>query len=287
MAFVKIHDSILASSIVEEDPVTRWVWLFMLVKCDKNGNVYGTWPALARMANVDDVEFETAMATLMAPDASSTSQLEDGRRIIEAGPNLLHVVNYLYYRGLKDPDEVREGARLRKQKQREREKAEDVQADSPESHKKVTESHDKAEAYSSNRLDKAEAEADTSTHTEDGVQGLMDIRLDEDAPPPDKLSRFGEFWDLYPRRIQRARAESAWKKLTKAQKQAAIDAVPHHCAMWARQAREKDKVPYPATWLNGKSWEDEIWEEKSRGDLEWEQAMRDSKRGVFDGGPAE
>lgn len=281
MAFVKIHDSILQSSVFREDLNTRIVWLALLVMCDKNGNVYGVHEALAARANVPIEDFEAALELLMSPDPNSTSQDEEGRRVVDAGPNVLHVVTYGHYRGLRDPDEVREGARIRKQKQRAREKAEDVHVHHT-SHKNVTKSHDKAEA-------EAEADTYTSTHIEDDVQGLMDIRLDEDAPPPKekRVSRFGEFWDLYPRRIQRARAEKAWKKLTKAQEQAAIDAIPQHCAMWARQKREKDKIPYPATWLNGKSWEDEIEEEKSRGDLEWEQAMDEARKGMFDGSPAE
>ena len=52
MGFVKIHDAIFSSSIIEEDLIVRWIWICFLAACDRNGNVHGTEPALARKANV-------------------------------------------------------------------------------------------------------------------------------------------------------------------------------------------------------------------------------------------
>jgi hypothetical protein len=92
MGFVKIHDQILSSSILEEDLVVRWVWICLLVQCDRNGNVYGTRMALARRANVTLEEFDQALDVLMEPDKNSTSPEEDGRRITEVGPNNFHCV---------------------------------------------------------------------------------------------------------------------------------------------------------------------------------------------------
>ena len=122
MGYVKVHEQLLNSSIIEEDVTTRWVWITMLLSCDKNGNIYGTKKALARRANVSLEEFSGAFQMLMEPDPESTSKEHDGRRIIQTGPNLYHCVNYTYYRGLKDPVEQREGWRQRKAKQREHEK---------------------------------------------------------------------------------------------------------------------------------------------------------------------
>lgn len=149
MAFVKVHDHIFQSSIIEEDVVTRWVWICLLLSCDKNGNIYGTDKALARKTNVSIQNFEASLEILAAPDPGSTSQEEEGRRITRAGPNLYHCVNYLHYRGLKDPVEERAKTRERVAKHR----ANKCNA----GNKNVTKSNDiaYAEAY-------ADADAETS-----------------------------------------------------------------------------------------------------------------------------
>ena len=123
MAFVKLYDQLLQSSIIEEGITTRWVWICLLLSCDKNGNVYGTHAALARQANVSINEFCDALEVLMSPDQESTSESEGGRRVVDAGPNLLHCVNYLHYRQMEDPDTQREKWRQRKAKQRDKRKA--------------------------------------------------------------------------------------------------------------------------------------------------------------------
>ena len=138
MGFVKLHSQLFQSSIVEEDIVTRWVWICLLLSCDKNGNIYGTRAALARMANVQQFELDDSLYVLMKPDPNSTSKAEDGRRIIDVGPNLLHCVNYKHYRGMKDPVQEREDTKLRVRKHRAKK--------SNTGNKNVTKSNDIAES---------------------------------------------------------------------------------------------------------------------------------------------
>lgn len=69
--------------------------------------------------------------------------------------------------------------------------------------------------------------------------------------------RFAEFYAAYPRKIAPADAEKAWTKAIdelKADPQVVIEAA----ALFAMASRTKeaDWVPYPATWLNRRSWED-------------------------------
>jgi len=186
MGFVKIHDAILNSSILEEDVIVRWLWICLLVSCDRNGNVYGTPKALARRANVTLPQFNKALKVLMKPDKDSTSSDEEGRRILAVSQNLYNCVNYQHYRGLKEPEEVREQARIRKQRQRERERAA-AEGVTPMSHD-VQNRHDKAEADA-----EAEAEADTSSSKKSSSS-----RKDDD-----EIVKFVlEFWkkeDLRPR----------------------------------------------------------------------------------------
>jgi DNA-binding transcriptional regulator YhcF (GntR family) len=73
-------------------------------------------------------------------------------------------------------------------------------------------------------------------------------------------SAFTSFWESYPRKIAKEDAFKAWQKLN-----------PHNglvehilsalssqkqTAAWTKEDRRF--IPYPATWLNGRRWEDEI-----------------------------
>src|SRR5262249_45963321 len=69
---------------------------------------------------------------------------------------------------------------------------------------------------------------------------------------------FDRFWGAYPRKVSKAQARSAWDKL---QPDAALvgvilSALDRH--KQTEQWRETKFIPYPATWLNGRRWEDEV-----------------------------
>jgi len=80
-----------------------------------------------------------------------------------------------------------------------------------------------------------------------------DSRSDESEP-----SLFGKFYALYPRHEKRNRAEKAWNRLSAADQQAALDALPIHLEKWESEQTPKKFIPLPSTWLNDRSWEDEI-----------------------------
>lgn len=70
---------------------------------------------------------------------------------------------------------------------------------------------------------------------------------------------FAEFWKAYPRKVSKPQALKAWRKLKPdTQAQTAILA-------GLKRARRSDQwvrgsgqfIPHPATWLNGRRWEDE------------------------------
>jgi hypothetical protein len=69
---------------------------------------------------------------------------------------------------------------------------------------------------------------------------------------------FEQFYNLYPRKVQRQRATTAYKKLTKKEEALALKALPGHIKIWTEKGTEKDYIPHPASWLNAKSWEDDI-----------------------------
>jgi DNA replication protein DnaC len=77
-----------------------------------------------------------------------------------------------------------------------------------------------------------------------------------------EVTFFDQFWSAYPKKKAKQDALKAWKKITPIPDQTFLDTIL--AALKAAKASEewtKDGgkfIPYPATWLNGRRWEDEI-----------------------------
>jgi hypothetical protein len=69
---------------------------------------------------------------------------------------------------------------------------------------------------------------------------------------------FERFWSLYPRRLARKDAERAWNKIPVFKQIDVMTALRNHVRMWEQKGTEKQYIPYPASWLNGARWEDEL-----------------------------
>lgn len=70
---------------------------------------------------------------------------------------------------------------------------------------------------------------------------------------------FADFWEQYPRKVAKAQALKAWRKL-KPSGQLLADLMAGLERQKASEQWMKDGgqfVPHPATWLNGRRWEDE------------------------------
>lgn len=79
------------------------------------------------------------------------------------------------------------------------------------------------------------------------------------------LKKFEEFWILYPRKVAKAAALKAFEK------NVTDDLFPVILSVLEKQRQSSDWlkddgkfIPYPATWLNGKRWEDQITVENYR-----------------------
>jgi len=72
----------------------------------------------------------------------------------------------------------------------------------------------------------------------------------------DPAPTFDDFWSLYPRHVAKKAARIAWDRVTPANQMAAVIAI----ASWRQiyMARDPDRIPHAATWLNGERWEDEL-----------------------------
>ena len=84
--------------------------------------------------------------------------------------------------------------------------------------------------------------------------------IDINTPSPKWEDRFAEFWAAYPRKVGKGEAEKAYKKINPSQElhEKILFAVQAACTtkQWRKDGGQF--IPYPATWLNQKRWEDEV-----------------------------
>ena len=69
---------------------------------------------------------------------------------------------------------------------------------------------------------------------------------------------FEAFWEIWPKKVAKKKAESAWAKLTQLEKREAMEALPKHIKYWEIKKTHIDYIPYPASWVNGCRWEDTL-----------------------------
>jgi len=192
----------------------------MLAMADRKGRVWASIPGLANTARVTIEECEQALARFMSPDKYSRTPSNDGRRIepIDGGWQLL---NYAKYREMRDADE--RASQNREAQERFRNKQ--------------------------NRLHKPEISQGKPQSAQEEVE--------EESKPS---CAFSAFWNAYPRKKSRGQAEKAWKRLSPdgALMALILDAVERAKTSvdWRRDGGKF--IPYPATWLNARGWEDEL-----------------------------
>lgn len=220
VTFTKLVSSLPESTVWCEPYPTRIVWVTMLAMADRKGRVWGSVPGLARRSGVELQECEAALTTFLSPDKHSRTPDNEGRRIavIDGGWVLL---NYAKYRAMRDE----EG---RKQYMRD---------------------------YMANR--RIELTSKQKKLTVDGSKPPL-AQAEAEAYKTSCASRFDEFWISYPRKKSKGTAEKAWLKLRPDEQLhgrilAAVERAKNSDD-WQRDGGKF--IPYPASWLNAKGWED-------------------------------
>ena len=87
--------------------------------------------------------------------------------------------------------------------------------------------------------------------------GVGGISTDLQDQKEKKADAFAEFWRAYPRKVGKAAAERAFLKAG-VPVETLIAAIARHqrTPQWTKDGGQF--IPHPASWLNGKRWEDEI-----------------------------
>lgn len=102
--YTKLFRNILQSTIWQEPPETKVVWITMLALKDNDGNVMSSLPGLANSAGVSIEQAAAAIEKFKSPDPYSSTKTHEGRRIeeIEGGWFVLNHYKYLEELGLED-----------------------------------------------------------------------------------------------------------------------------------------------------------------------------------------
>jgi hypothetical protein len=223
--YTKLHSSILHSTIWRADDHTRLVFITLLAAADKDGVVEASVPGLADLARVPLDACEAALTALMAPDEYSRTSEHDGRRI-EVVEGGWRLLNHAHYRAKFGRDD-----RRKYQRDWVRRKRESTPVDK------------------STKSIQAEAEAEAEAKSKDQERAL---------------DGFDRFWACYPRKVAKVAARKAW---VKQQGSSLVELIVRGVGLAKDQPNwlESDRyVPHPATWLNGRRWEDEA-EQVARG----------------------
>ena len=117
--YVKLHASILDSTIWAESHATRITWLTMLAMADRDGLILARAPGIAARARVTREECETALRCFRSPDPDSRTPDHDGRRIIDTAEGIL-ILNYEVHRDRASTEEAAEKHAARQARYRER-----------------------------------------------------------------------------------------------------------------------------------------------------------------------
>jgi hypothetical protein len=130
----------------------------------------------------------------------------------------------------------------------------------------------KARAFSASRMALKRARdcyADVTQEAqqeEEGGKGGEEWNLSSSSPKGKKSRArdlscpegFVEFWVAWPKKVRKEEAIRAWRKLKPAPElRAKILAAIVDQQAWDSRFREWQYIPHPATWLNGREWENE------------------------------
>jgi len=125
------------------------------------------------------------------------------------------------------------------------------------------------ENQTENRLRDGVAEKEDSGEVDSHEHGEGVTRVTPPTEPPERteipretrsfaLEEFITFWQAYPRKVAKHNARRAWEK-----HQPNLDEVLPALERAKQEWNNPKYIPHPATWINGRRWEDEVEEEQS------------------------
>lgn len=224
MMYGKIFESIYDGTLVEDWRALITFQQF-IVLCDADGIVDMTPTAISRRTGIPIEHIKAGIEILEHSDPFSRTKNDDGKRITRLDdhrPWGWSIVNHQKYKMMQDAETIRTQNRERKRKQRLKEK---------EPSRLVTPGH---------------ASHAMSRYTD------TDTDINKHMPKSDDLS-FDEFWEKYPRKVNKKKAKTAWNRINNLNQQLILIDLQSRFVDTKMQY-----IPYPTSYLHNESWKDEI-----------------------------
>lgn len=122
--YVKLFNRILDSSLAENRKL-RHFFVDLLLCSDADGNVLMTKEAIARRIRADISEVDWGLDELLKPEVGSLNPEHEGRRLIplEGHGYGWKIVNFEFYRDMKNAQQLREASAERVRRHRAKKKA--------------------------------------------------------------------------------------------------------------------------------------------------------------------
>jgi hypothetical protein len=103
-----------------------------------------------------------------------------------------------------------------------------------------------------------ESDPESGQTSGSGSTGQIQIQIRSDTDQTKAIDiQFAEFWAVYPKKVGKGQAVTAWKK---AAKKEAAEVIIAAASVYAASVKGKDQqfTANPSTWLNGERWSDEV-----------------------------
>lgn len=240
------------------------VWGYAIANADRKGFVDLNPKAIGPKLGGSVQDVEAALEYLQRPDPDSRSIEEEGRRIVREGTFLFRVVNIRKYREIRDEDEKRESDRKRMHEKRLVAKS---RQESPDVAKSRRMSSPVAEcSVTSPKVPHVEV---IGNRVPSGTSSSVGSLADKGNVSPISSERdcdFEDFWKPYPDKTGKKDALRSWKKLSAADREAALAAVVLFAEAWRGAPDDRAQfIPNPTTWLNQGRWADDpaVWWKKA------------------------
>ena len=262
--FAKVFGSLWTGSMVGQSDL-QLVFVFLLARCDSEGFVDEHPRVIASLTGIPLDRVETALRALEAPDDESRTPDLNGRRIMLRDDHRSwgwSIVNYAKYRAIRDEE-------VRKEQNREatrgrRERLRESGADPSVVWGNVSERQQRQPTSAQAEAEGEGEEDRTNTLVHPAAERLFDDPCQTTNGHKSKaqddrewVEAFNEYvWPLCWRKVAKAVALKAWVKIPHSDE--TLTAV---CAGMSRHAptylaREMEKRPHLATYLNARRWED-------------------------------
>ena len=72
------------------------------------------------------------------------------------------------------------------------------------------------------------------------------------------MDNFDKLWEIYPRRVGKKSAKSAFNRLPKKTQEKCIEGVKQYIKQISIYGTKKEHIKHPSTFINGEHWEDEF-----------------------------